>query len=386
MNYTRLDAPIVYSGLGTPQEHACVLIQHEEAHYQHDAHAQIIFIGKAAEALQRYPAARVEKLEHTALCPALVNAHTHLDLSTLPFQTSSYSAFIARVIAHNRAGQRNLQASQQGLAQIQAGGVQVIGDIVTDEATMRWLLRHDDVRGVAYWEVFSLDPAEAETVFAQLVEKLREFRALERPNGVKVGVTPHTPHTVSAPLLQKIAALAKQERLPMQIHVAESREEILLHRGKGVLLEQLRPFLPADWQPSGTTPVRYLQQLGVLAAQPTLVHMVQVEEAEVRMVQQAGCAVVHCPRSNLALDCGVFPWQLYQKHGVAVALGTDSSGSAPSLAIHDEFRAAQHMHPDSNPIALVRAVVKGGHRALMMKPPQLLRGTAAKALAHIPLN
>lgn len=383
MKYSQLNAPIVYSGLGTAQRDACVVVQHQREDYRQDAEAQLVFVGKAAQAATNFPTAQVIELAKVALCPALVNAHTHLDLSTLPFQASGYTEFIARVVA-NRAT-RGLAAAKQGLARIQSKGVRVIGDIVKDEATMRWLLQQPDVQGVAYWEVFSLDPSEAEQVFQQTVAKLREFRQLEQPHGVRVGISPHTPHTVSAPLLQKLAALAKQNHLPMQIHVAESPAELALHRGAGELLASLRPFLPEDWQPSGTTPVRYLQKLGILEAQPTLVHMVHVEEEEVRMVQKAGCTVVHCPRSNLALQCGIFPWQLYQKHAVDVALGTDSSGSAPSLSIRDEFIAAQQMHPQMSKLELVRATVKAGYRALRMKPPQLIRGTAASALHSLPL-
>lgn len=383
MRYSQLNAPIVYSGLGTAQQDACVVVQHQGEDYRQDAQAQIVFVGNPSEAAANFPNAQVMHLDKVALCPALVNAHTHLDLSTLPFQESGYTEFIVRVIA-NRA-ERGLAAAKQGLASIQRGGVQVIGDIVTDEATMRWLLQQPDMQGVAYWEVFSLDPSEAEQVFADTVAKLREFRQLEQPHGMRVGISPHTPHTVSAPLLQKLAALAKQNAIPMQIHVAESPAELALHRGEGELLQSLGPFLPADWQPSGTTPVRYLQQLGILEAEPTLVHMVHVEEEEVQMVQKAGCAVVHCPRSNLALQCGVFPWQLYQQHAVDVALGTDSSGSAPSLNIRDEFIAAQRMHPQVSRLELVRAVVKAGHRALKLKPAQLIRGTNASALQRLPL-
>jgi aminodeoxyfutalosine deaminase len=146
---------------------------------------------------------------------------------------------------------------------------------------------------------------------------------------VRVGLSPHAPHTVSPQLLRDSSG-SRAPRLPLQIHVAESPGEIALHRrGDGPLREALGPLL-REWRPSGRSPVGYLEGLGVLEARPTLVHMVHVDEDDLRAVARAGCAVVHCPRSNEALGCGTFPWARFARHGVSVALGTDSRGSPPT--------------------------------------------------------
>src|SRR5699024_7617276 len=128
--------------------------------------------------------------------------------------------------------------------------------------------------------------------------------------------------------------------------------------------ELMGPLLAA-WTPSGLSPVGYLASLGVLEARPALVHAVHVDEDDVRTIQRAGCAVVHCPRSNLALRCGRFPWETYARHGVTVAFGTDGRGSAMSLDVQEDVAAAARLHGErANEGALVRAAVKGGHRAL----------------------
>jgi aminodeoxyfutalosine deaminase len=227
--------------------------------------------------------------------------------------------------------------------------------------------------------VFEPSPEKADEAFNETVELLREFKRLEQPGKMKVGLSPHTPHTVSAPLLQKLAALAKQHNLPLQIHVAENPNELPFHKdASGPLYEMMHPFM-GGWRPSGLSPVQYLKSLGVLEAQPTLVHMVNVSEADVREVQKAGCVVIHCPRSNEALQCGKFPWELYAKHGVSVALGTDSLGSSPSLSIEEETLFAQTLHGQAaNPLALVWSATKAGYRALGMPVPRFVRGDSAK--------
>lgn len=375
---TLLRAEVVYNGLGTPREGGAVVLQEAGE----GAERRVVAVDDLAAARRAFPDAE-EVDAGFAVSPPPVNAHTHLDLSDMPYAPGPYEAFIRAVVAHARAGGRGLAAAERGAAELLAGGVRAVGDIVTDEATMRWLLAHPELTGVAYWEVFAPDPADADRVFEETVARLRAFRALERPGGMRVGLSPHAPHTVSAPLLARLAELARGSDLPLQIHVAEAPGELAFHRdGTGPLADFLRPFLP-DWEPHGATPVAYLERLGVLAARPTLVHMVHVTEDDVRAVQRAGCTVVHCPRSNHALGCGRFPWELYARHGVTVALGTDSRGSSPSLSVLEEAAAARALHGARlNPGALVRAAVKGGARALGLAPARFVRGDDAAGVVR----
>jgi len=362
-----LTAEVVYSGIGTPREGGAVVVQGE----------RIVMVGKLEDARRSYPDVPVHDVGF-AISPPPVNAHTHLDLSRLPYFRGSYENFIRHVVANDLL--RGVDAAGEGLNKIRGSGVGAFGDIVESAEVMRLLLQTSGLRGVAYWEVFAPNPADADQVFAETVEQLRAFRE-EHPDGLKLGLSPHTPHTVSGPLLQKLTRLAIAENLPMQIHVAESPAEISLHRnGSGPLHDLMGPFL-GDWQPSGLSPVGYLAELGVLEAKPTLIHMVNVTEEDVKLVAKAGCVVVHCPRSNEALGCGRFPWELYAKHGVEVALGTDSLGSSPDLNVVREAAAARTLHGDkASPLALVRAAVKGGSRALGLAPPRFARGDHAAAL------
>lgn len=368
-----LTAEVVYNGLGTPREGGAVVVQSD------GMNEQIVAVDDLERARVNFPDA---ELVHKgfAISPPPVNAHTHLDLSRLPYFEGSYQNFIGYVMAHREA--RGLEAAKEGVAELHASGVRVVGDIVARESVMAYLLSEADLQGVAYWEVLGPNPADAERIFNETVEKLRRFRQWERPGGVRLGLSAHTPHTVSAPLLQKLAALAQRSSLPLQIHVGESELELPFHQNGTGFTGKLREMLEL-WQPSGLTPVQYLKHLGILEAQPTLVHMIHVTEEDVRDVQKAGCTVVHCPRSNEALGCGRFPWELYAKHGVTVALGTDSRGSSPDLDIHHEAQAAARFHGDkASSLALVWSAVKGGYRALAMTPPKFVRGDSAKAL-HI---
>lgn len=369
-------AEVVYSGLGTPRAAGAVAVQRV------GDDARVVAIDRSEALLEAFPAAQSIDAGF-AISPPPVNAHCHLDLSTMEFAPGDYLTFIRRVIEHGRVGGRTRAAAEVGVSELLASGVRTVGDIVARPEVMEYLLAHPLLGGVAYWEVIGPDPADADRLLAETAQRLRAWRARERLGGVRVGLSPHTPHTVSGPLLQRLARLAQSEGYPLQIHAAESETELAYHRdGSGPLAEVMQPFAPG-WEPSGTTPIGYLERLGILEARPTLVHGVHVDEDDVRAVQRAGCVVVHCPRSNSALACGRLPWELYARHGVTLALGTDSLGSSRSLSVLDEVAAAAVLHGDrASPLALVRAAVKGGSRALGISPPMVQRGARAGALVR----
>ncbi len=358
---------MVYNGLGNPRSGGALLVREDDR-----GRKRVVAIGDARELQETHPDVPVEQAPF-AISPGPVNAHTHLDMTRMPLVGDvPYEEFMNAAMSFSRSGQRDLESAREGVDRLLASGVKVVGDIVTDEEVMRFLLQHEELQGVAYWEVIGPDPEAAPRILAQTAERLERFRRWERPGGMRVGLSPHTPHTVSAPLLSGLARLARQLGLPMQIHVAEAPGEVAFHRdGTGPLARAIAPFLP-EWTPSGLTPVAYLASLGVLEAAPTLVHMVHVTPEDVSLVARSGSVVVHCPRSNRNLNCGTFPWELYARHGVDVALGTDSLGSSQSLDVADEVMAAHTLHAGAAPpVALLRAAVKGGYRALRMRPPRI---------------
>lgn len=375
MQRTLHRAPLVYNGLGNPRRDGAVLVQEALGK------RTIAAIGGGEELSTAFPDTQVQ-VEPFALSPAPVNAHTHLDLSAMPHLEGRYEEFISAVIAHSRSGKRSLASARAGADELLKAGTTVVGDIVTREDVMHFLLGHERLRGVAYWEVIGPAPNDAERVLKETEARLQQFKQLEREGGIRVGLSPHSPHTVSAPLLRGLADLARRMNLPMQLHAAESEGEVSFHRdGTGPLAKTMEQWLPGSWQPSGLSPVAFLDSLGVLSAGPTLVHMVHVSDEDIALVQRHSCTVVHCPRSNAALGCGRFPWERYARQGVTVALGSDSRGSSPSLSVEEEVFAALELHGDkAGTQALVRAAVKGGYRALGLTPPRFVRGDDAAIL------
>jgi len=74
------------------------------------------------------------------------------------------------------------------------------------------------------------------------------------------------------------------------------------------------------------------------------VHTIHVAQEDVLRIAANDCSVVHCPRSNLRLQCGRMPLEAFLAAGVPVYLGTDSRASCPSLDIRDELEVAVALH------------------------------------------
>ncbi|HEU4740695.1 MAG TPA: amidohydrolase family protein [Meiothermus sp.] len=358
-------AEVVYAGFGTPMLNGAVAVVGEH----------VAGVGGLEELRRAFPQAEVI-FKGKALTPAPVNAHTHLDLSALPYFRGHYVDFMNYVIGN--ADKRNLEAAKTGYAELKAIGVGAFGDIVARDEVMDWLLEESELPGVAYREVIGANPDKAKEVFDAVKPRFLEWK--KREGKVRVGISPHTAHTVSAPLLRKLAEFARLEGFPLQIHLAESPAEVeYLRHDTGSFVPFLEPYRGPHWKTPGVSPVQYLADLGVLGPNLRLVHAVQVDEQDVQTLAQSGCKVVSCPRSNEGLECGEFPWSLYLKHGVEVALGTDSRASSPDLDVRNE---ALFLWDKVDLRVLVRAATRGGYRVLGLEPPRLTRGAPVSQI-HI---
>ena len=359
--------------------------------------ATITDIGSVATLAARSPGAQLMRAE--AVCTRFVNAHTHLDLTAYPALALDFPQFIAAMTEHRRAAPRarGLPAASRGLAQLLAQRVVAVGDIVAREPVMVAELSRSPVAGVAYWELVCTDQAAAAATLAQLAQRLQTWRSLQRAHGPRLGLSPQSPYLVCKDVLRELARRSLAEGIPLQIHVAESASEIEFFRsGGGALAEVLArsgfrtPPTPASLgfrADPGLTPVRYLAEIGFLDASPTLVHCVHVSDEDIRIIAQHGCAVVTCPRSNLHLNCGVFPWQKFVLAGVPVALATDSTASAHSLDMRAELATAfAAFGPEFRLPMALDWLTNGGSRALGMQAPRIERGHSLDSVTTIHLQ
>ena len=287
---------------------------------------------------------RSESLEFAdgVLTPGLVNTHTHLELTHLAGRNAEIEfpkwLRTVRELKDATPPDELLQAAERGVREGWAAGVTTVADTGSTGAVAGAIARLGG-RGIVYQEVFGPDPAQVEDSIAELGHAVGHLRRLATPT-LRIGVSPHAPYTVSAPLYRAVADFARRERLHMAVHLAESKEETRLVRdGAGPFADALRARGIAV-EPLGRSPVAYLRQLAVLQPGTLCIHCVQVDEADIATLGEAQVTVAHCPLSNRAHRHGVAPFQALRAAGIPVGLGTDSVVSVARTDLWAEAEAA----------------------------------------------
>lgn len=138
---------------------------------------------------------------------------------------------------------------------------------------------------------------------------------------------PHAPFTCPPDYLLEVLKRADKHKVPIHIHLAETSEEV------DIMFEKY-----------GKSPTKYLSDLGLLEHHVLLAHSVNLSKDDVYLLKGIKGGVSHNPVSNMKLGCGVAPILLMQELGITVGIGTDGAGSATTLDMFEEMKAAAWMH------------------------------------------
>ena len=307
------------------------------------------------------PGTETREFRDAVLVPGLVNCHTHLELTHLGGTNAEpeFATWIRRVRELKGATSPNAfdAAAVAGVKDCWARGVTCVAETGSTGAVMRAL--HDlGGRGIVYQEVFGPDPSQLDASMRELEAAVVRLRRLVTSQ-LRLGVSPHAPYTVSAPLYETVAAYARREDLPVAVHLAESKEESQFVRdGAGPFADAWRARGIAV-EPRHCTPVEYLRRLGLLTPHTLCIHCVQVDQGDVAVLAAAGARIAHCPRSNRAHRHGSAPLAAFRAAGLEVGLGTDSVVSVGELDLWAEADAAGLDGDDA-----LRALTIDGARAL----------------------
>lgn len=304
------------------------------------------------------PAAAIQDAQHlgdVALIPSLVNAHTHLEFSSLESPLGGpcmpFTDWIKQVIFWRRerdqqqSGETVDAAIAAGIRECRAAGTATIGEIATGSVPSP-SLNAPSLHGVAFYELIGLSRTRVEPQ----MERARELLSRHRAAGLPFvgGLSPHAPYSVHPDLLRQSVDLSRRERFPIAMHLAESEAELeLLRTGTGPFRDLLIEL--GVWEVSairtGSRPLDYLKILAE-ADRSLIIHGNYLNEEEIRFLGQhrACMSVVYCPRTHHYFGHRPYPLTDMLAAGVRMALGTDSRASTPTLSVMDELRFAATQH------------------------------------------
>lgn len=316
----------------------------------------------------------VEDLGDALLVPGLVNAHCHLEFSSLGRRIGRKGIplpeWIRRIIEKRPTGKATAKAIDAGLQESLRCGVTTLAEICRTE-TDAYRAAVEGPRLTLFQESIGFSQARAGSAVAAVEARLAELDGLANSMGrdrLRLGVSPHAPYTASPSLIRELVSTALGRSACVSLHLAESKEELeLLNDGKGpfqVLLEERGMW--DQWVIArGSSPQDYLRMLTRSPA-ALVVHGNYLDHPSLAMMaRHAGAmSLVYCPRSHIFFEHKTYPLPQALELGVRVCLGTDSRASNPDLSILSEMRVAHRLFPQVNPEAILRMGTLSGAEAL----------------------
>ncbi len=330
---------------------------------------RIVRLGQAGEISGSFPnAARIHQ-EDCLLMPGLINAHCHLELTalsslcprpgTVDFIDWILSVITAKKKAPEKLFKDGLAAGQQLLLE---SGTTCVGDYHSPQWFQTDDAPRNQIRAVHFLEIISREESLEQDRQPELLESCLVHESTQ-DSLVQVGIAPHSPYTVSLPLLGQLITMAEKHRLPLSMHLGESAAESRFFRdGRGPIATKLYPFVGwQDFPPPayGKDSIDTLLQENLLRCL-SAVHLGTARSDQLKEFARLAVKPILCPRSNHTLGNPLPDLEAMLNSGLAPALGTDSLASVGSLSLWDEMRFLHQNFPDlPAEIILTMATVNG---------------------------
>lgn len=282
-----------------------------------------------AVATEKWPDAEwLERPQHVVI-PGLVNGHTHAAMSLLRgfADDLALDTWLSEHIwpAEQRWVDRNFVRDGVDLAVLEMirSGTTCFQDMYMFPDEVAAVAAERGIRAVVSMIVIEAPTAWATTVDEYLNRGLEVHDRYKDHPLVTTAFGPHAPYTVGNQALERIAVLADQLELNIQMHVHETQGEV----------EQAVAA-------HGQRPLARLNDLGLVTPALNAVHATALTDAEIELLAERGVHVIHCPESNMKLASGACRVKDLLAAGVNVALGTDGAASNNDLDMLGEMRSA----------------------------------------------
>ncbi|MDO5036635.1 MAG: amidohydrolase [Porphyromonas sp.] len=266
-----------------------------------------------------------------AAIPGLINCHTHAamtffrgygdDLDLMDWLND----MIWPVEAHMTPDDVYVGAKLACLEMIKSGTTAFLDMYSFPEGTAR-AVEESGIRAVLSYTMFDQgNPERAELDRKNLDHYLKLFE--QYSDRIQFSVGPHAIYTVSGKQLQYAHDFAVANDLVLHLHLSETEGEVQ---------DSIKKY--------GMTPVRYLKSLGVLSPHVALAHALWMDDEEIQILGDAGCATVHNPASNMKLASGYrFKYDEMRELGVRVGIGTDGCSSSNNLDMFTAMKLASFL-------------------------------------------
>ncbi len=162
-----------------------------------------------------------------------------------------------------------------------------------------------------------------EEILADCERLIRAYHDPSPGSMCRIALAPCSPFSVTPELMRDTAQMARRYGVLLHTHLAETLDE------ENFCLEKYK-----------MRPLDYMAKLGWLGDDVWFVHVVHVNQRDIKILAETGTGVAHCPSSNMRLGSGIAPVVEMLKTGVKVGLAVDGSASNDSSNMLGEARQA----------------------------------------------
>ena len=315
--------------------------------------------GRWVDVRREFAGEAVEDLGDVTLTPGFVNAHCHLDYSTLRhaiLPPKGFAEWVGRINALKRTLDQEdyLAAIAKGFQEFAKWGTTSVLNIESFPELM-WKMPAPPLRTWWFYELIDVRRVVAteELVAGALLffQQAAEGHFPEDWLG-GTGLSPHAPYTASPEMYRLARTVARRQGMPWTTHLGESADErAMFVEGRGPLFDFLKGMgRPMEDCGGGRSALAQLAQAGCVGPECIAVHLNDWEAEDFALVAPggalAGMAVVHCPLSHRYFRHTPFPWDRLRAAEVNLCVGTDSPASDGSFSLLEELRTAAESCPE----------------------------------------
>jgi cytosine/adenosine deaminase-related metal-dependent hydrolase len=288
-----------------------------------------------------------------ALVPGFVNAHCHVELSSMKGlfrKGTGMAGFIDQINAlrDTRSAEEKVQALREAMDLMWSRGVSAMADISNCADSFAVKAAHP-MYTRTFLEVFGTEPEDCPSVMEAVTRLQREAESF----GLDAAPTPHACYTMS-PELVTASSRAGLASGFLSFHSEETEEEEeMLRSGSGPMWENRRRAGMSVPPVTGKSSLLYFIDR-LLAVHPApfeehilLVHEVCMDQEGIDAVKAVmkNPYIAICPLSNLFIHNALPPVERMRSNGLKLCVGTDSLSRNDDLDIVAELYCLQSHFP-----------------------------------------
>jgi cytosine/adenosine deaminase-related metal-dependent hydrolase len=348
---------------------------------------RIVDVGRFDD-IKTHNAGNTVDLGEQVLLPGLINAHCHLDYTSLRGKIPPQDSFTDWIRAINAekselSPKDYLASINDGFQEAKRFGTTAIANLTSFPELISqvqppirtwWFAELIDIRAPERATELvdsAIDALRSSMACADMSaptkrSRSRRIAAFQTP---RWGLAPHAMFTASKDLFRRCEEIAQENDILLTTHLAESREEMEMFRdASGPLYEFIKSIGRPMNDCGNETPLGlFIGALGDRALPEWIVvHLNELTESDFDLLERSNPKFqsVHCPRSHNYFGHRPFAFERLRSLGFNVCLGTDSLASNQTLSLFDEMRHFQKNFPNISPNEILRLATVNPARAL----------------------